>query len=88
MKIVFQDDTIAWETVTNVPEEHAAKHISSPKAPVLAPLPQYPYHLFPCSDHSFTLNMEAAGSSETLVTIYHSTQHYIPEDHNLQEKSS
>jgi hypothetical protein len=32
--------------------------------------------------------MEAAGSSETLVTIYDTTQRYIPEDHNLQENSA
>jgi hypothetical protein len=30
-----------------------------------------------------TLQMEAEGSSETLVSIYQTTWHYIPEDCNL-----
>jgi hypothetical protein len=37
-------------------------------------------------DHSSTLKKEAAGCSETLVLIYQTTLHHIPEDTNLHQK--
>jgi hypothetical protein len=35
-------------------------------------------------DHSSTLQLKAAGYSETTVNIYQTTWHHIPEDGNLQ----
>jgi hypothetical protein len=41
------------------------------------------YVHLPHSNHLFTLKTEAAGSSETLVPLYQTISHPIPEDHNL-----
>jgi hypothetical protein len=35
--------------------------------------------------YTFTLKMEAEGSSETLVTLYQTTRHHIPEDSDLDK---
>jgi hypothetical protein len=50
------------------------------------PLPISIPSLFQCLTYSSALKMEATGSSKTLVMIYQTIQHHIPDDNNLHRK--
>jgi hypothetical protein len=53
---------------------------AEPRFQIIAPL--YEYHFSQSSAYSSTLKMEAGISSETLITIYHTTWRHNPESSN------